>query len=136
MVKLSALRTDLNKENKGVWVDWVAGVRFKIARMNNDAFDAFIIERQKASIGRLRKKKQGTDEEKEAMMYEAIARTVLLDWEGVEDEATGEPLKYTPERGIAALSDPEQKDMFRFIVRSAGDSDNYRQEFLEQASGN
>jgi hypothetical protein len=52
-----------------------------------------------------------------------VARTILLDWDGVQDE-DGKKVAYTEEIGFTALQD--DPDLLEFVLDSALDNDNFR----------
>lgn len=134
MAKLSAIRTDPSKESSGVWVDYEGGIRLKIARMNNPAFEKFITDRQAPNISRYRKSKQ-SDAERDKLIEEATANTILLDWENLEDES-GATIPFSPAKALEFFRDPSLRDFYRFVLMEASSADNFKKEALEQAAGN
>lgn len=79
--------TDGPKSREGVWVDQPGGGRLLIARMDNPRYKAILQEQRKRG-GRRRP----TDEETHEFLKEAVAKTVLLNWEGIELD--GKAVKY------------------------------------------
>lgn len=106
--KLYNTSKDLAKN--GVWVDIAEGIKFKIAKKDNDNF--------KNAVLRLLKEKGFTQYQitkgnipNDAwgdIGVMATAESILVDWEGVIDEATGKPVKYTPEIGFKEMMADEE----------------------------
>ena len=99
--KLSNFKTDKNAEQEGVWVDYGSGFRVKLGRVGNRKFKEFMLKRGKPHM---RKMQQGTMDADTAdvLMREAIAQTILLDWEGLLDD-NGKPIPYSKEEAKKAL---------------------------------
>ena len=90
------IRLDLCREPR--WLDLGHGVRLRVGPLTTSLMAA---ARSDPSVTRL---PEGASNETIAVaMAKALARLVVLDWEGVGD-AAGEPLPVTPE-GIDALLD-------------------------------
>ena len=134
MGKLNALRTDPNKESSGVWIDYEDDIKLKIGRMNSPAFEKFIADRQATSIGRYRRAKQ-TDAERDKLIEEAVANTILLDWKNIQDEE-GLDIPFSKEKALEFFRDPGLRDFYRFVLIEASQADNFKKDVLEQSSGN
>lgn len=134
MAKLSSIKTDTVKSENGVWVDYESGIRLKIARIGNPAFQSFVSSRQKNKIRGIRSGSISS-QEAEQITKEAVARHILLDWQNVEDE-DGLPLRYSPEKSLEILSDPQLSDLYSFVLVTSNNSEIYRLEAQEEAKGN
>ena len=100
---LSTLKTDVNLETDGVWVDYLGGSRLLVARNNNSKYRSFISMKYKQHRMVIDRGGKEGDALAEKIQIEGIARHVLLDWEGVEVD--GKPQKYTWELGQKALTE-------------------------------
>jgi hypothetical protein len=129
MVKLQSLKVDPQRQTEGVWFDWSQGVRLKIARLGNPAFDARVREIIEEA------KEKGEEPDTETATLEAIAKTILLGWEGIEGE-DDEPWTYTPERSLELLSDDGMRDLYKFVLVKSSESAHYRFRADREALGN
>lgn len=134
MGKLTALRTDPNKESQGVWIDYEDDIKLKLGRMNSPAFEKFVADRQATSIGRFRRVKQ-SDAERDKLVEEAVASTIILDWKNIQDDS-GNDIPYSKEKALEFCRDPGLRDFYRFVLIEASQADNFKKEILEQAAGN
>ena len=134
MAKLSSVKIDPDLETKGVWVAFEGDMKFLIARAGNPAFQERMRKLREPIIDALRRR--SADPEKvEAMIQDAVAHHVLLDWENVTDDE-GKPIHYTPEVGIATFANPGYRDVYRFVMEVANDGALYRQRVTDDAQGN
>jgi len=132
MAKLSNLKTDRDLSENGAWVPWIAGTRLRIARLSNSAFKAMYHRKTKPLE---RKMREIPDELQEEIIRKCVAHTVLLDWEGFDDD-DGSPLEYTPEQGIEMFEDSEWEHLYSFVLETARKDDVYMQEHEEELAGN
>ena len=133
MVKLSALKTNPEAEVEGVWVDFEdTGVKLKIARIGNPAFDKLI---SKLSAPHLKKLRKGDDELQESITAKAVASTILVGWKGLDDD-DGKPLKYSKGKSKELLTDPALRDLFKFVLVTANEAARFRAEVKEDTVGN
>jgi len=129
MVKLSALKVDPEASRDGIWFDWVQGVRLKIARIGNPAFDA----RLRALMDEAQER--GETANQDEVTKQAVAETVLVDWEGI-DQDNGKPLKWSPKVSAELLSDEALADLYKFVVVKASETAHYRFKADKEALGN
>lgn len=133
MVNISALKTNPQAEEEGVWVDYEnTGVKLKIARIGNPAFDKAV---NKLSAPHLKKIRNGDASLQEKLTKEAIAETILLDWKGIEDD-DGKTLKYSKKLSKELLNDPALRDLYKFVLITSNDVERFRQEIAEDTAGN
>ena len=134
MAKLSKIRIDPTAEVEGVWTTYFEDIRLKVARLNNAAHREYL-----KKLGRPHQTQisHGTLDNKviEEMSREAVAHTILLDWENVLDD-DGSELRYSPALGNRLFNDPEYYDLFEFVVKFAARNENYRTEYLQGTAGN
>lgn len=83
--------TDGPKSQQGVWVEQAGGGRLLIARMDNPNYKAHI---QNARTKLKLRRGAMTEEETQEVLKDAVAHTILLDWEGVE--VNGVEVEYSP----------------------------------------
>lgn len=134
MGKLSALRTDPDKEISGIWVDYVDGIRFRIARMNNAAYEKFVANKQSTNPTIFTLKSQDP-EFRNSVVCEAVANTVLLGWENLTAD-DGSEIPYTAAKALEIISNPEYRDVYNFILVQASNAANYKRAVLEAKAGN
>ena len=133
MVKLSAVKTDPDRESGGVWVDWEMGISLKIARIGNEKFDAMV---RKLSEPHLRSLRQDPNDEKmEEVTRKAVAKHILVGWKNIEDD-DGSPLAYSAKRSRDLLTDPALRDLYKFVLITANNAELYRREIDEESVGN
>lgn len=99
---LNSLKTDKQKEVNGVWREYFDGAKLLVARMGNEKYRAFIAKEYKANRIAIDRGGEKADQLAQRIQTEALARHVLLDWEGVELD--GKATAYTPEIGIKVFN--------------------------------
>lgn len=124
--------TDSTLENEGVWVEAGSGLRLKIARLNNAAYEEELRKLGKPYVRQIRLGTMSNDV-LETLNVKAVARHVLKGWEGLEDES-GNEIKFTPQQAEDILI--KYRDFFRLVMDFAQEQDLYRQEAIEGAEGN
>jgi len=139
---LKQFRTDPTKEAEGVWQPIGEGTEFLIARMNNPAckaaFRKYAGRFKGPALDMLPANKQ------DEIFAKVIAETVLLDWRETVDGKVrahtvtldGKAVKYSPEAGLDLLSDPNYSDLLQIVRIYADDAEAYREQAIEEASGN
>lgn len=124
------LRIDVDAAKNGVWFPYEGNVRFKVARAGNAhnlAFRAAKVRELGAKID--------DEEVVRRLDVEATAKTILMDWDGVDGE-DGKPIPYTYEKGIEFLSDPAYDDVFRAVQSMSMRFFSFREENVRAAMGN
>lgn len=134
MAKLSSIRTDVAKASAGVWVVHESGARFRVARWGGPEMERWLSVKK---APKLRAWRSGTvsADEAEALVVEAIARFVVLEWENVEGD-DGTPIPYTTAKAVEILGDPAYRDLRAFLVESSQDQALYRADVAEDSRGN
>ena len=133
MAKLKALRTDLELEQTGVEVEF-GGIKFKVARASNPA----AVELGKKLLRRWQMQHPGAKlsvEEGREITARVFAKHVLVGWSEMEDDS-GNPVPYSEDKAFEILNDPEFKDVFEFIDQTAGRSELFRRQRIEEIAGN
>lgn len=122
-MKLSNIRLDTAVIEAGDWVDVpvelfpdLDGVRLKVRGAGNGDYRRL----QARLLRAIAAKKFDAEKEQsaaEAVGGELLARTVLLDWQGLENE-DGSALPFSAETALQLLTDPEMR-IFRDAVAYA-----------------
>lgn len=113
--------TDESLENNGTWFEIGGGARVLIARTGNKGYVKYLtkeVERYKVTLD------VGDDiaaAKSEQIMTEAIAKHILLGWEGISYK--GEPLDYSYENAKTLLA---HKDFKRDVMKFAEDMEAYK----------
>lgn len=126
MAKLSALRVDPELSEEGRWVDYELGIRLRIARHNNSRYQAYFMK-----LMRNNPEVQEDTEVFQNLLKVAVGRTILKDWEGVEDD-DGNEMKFSEDVGEKIITDPAYQDLYQFVLTESQSSLLYR----ENAAGN
>lgn len=125
---LDSLFSNPEMEIEGVWVDFFGGSRLKIASTDSQLY--------KARLAKLAKKHRlqlDSDNDESIRLVseitaEALADTVLLDWERINIDGQ-KNAKYTKELGKKALLNSSK---FRtFVEENAADYSNFQDELKE-----
>lgn len=126
---------------EGVWIDEMNGLRLLIARWNNKNYRKFLrglVTSPKSKLERFKLDMDVMDDRNK----EAVARTILLGWEGLEEdgpvnaEGKSSPIKveYSIEKAIQCFNDyPEFYDM---IIEYAQDISLFKGDKEEEAAKN
>jgi hypothetical protein len=126
--------TDTNFETNGVDLEIAEGVRFRVARSGgqNKKYQQIL---QKLMKPYQRQFEQGTLDNERAgdIMQLAFIRGCLLGWEGV-DGRDGQPMEFNEGNALKLFGD--LPDLFAQLQEQAGKVSNYRQEDIEESSGN
>ncbi|HEV7416043.1 MAG TPA: hypothetical protein VGN98_07785 [Tianweitania sediminis] len=120
-MKLSDLKIDPVKVEQGAWVDDIpemGGLRLRVRGLQNNDFrkmQSRLVEaepRQNKPRGRLLPERQ------EAITGTCLVETVLLDWDGITDEAD-QPIPYSKEQAKEFLTDPAYRRLRDAVVWAA-----------------
>lgn len=132
-------KTDTDLEKRGIYLDFGlnskgAPIRFLIARAggSNDAFN----KAMEAKVKPIKRQIQNETVELaqiEKLTREVYCRTVVLGWEGVEDE-NDQPISFNYENAVALFT--ALPDLFRDIQEQAQKGVSFRAELLETDAKN
>lgn len=126
-LKLSSFKTDKELEESGTWIDYQSGARFKIARIGNPKFSEYILKHGKKQM-----RSFIGDEVAIELMKDAIANTILIDWDNILGD-DGKPMQYTVDNAREALDIP---DFYEEILGFARNIEYFRIEEIEAAEKN
>lgn len=145
MVKLSNARIDLDAERDGVWRECpiLPGFWVKIASTDSQGFEAAMAKRRAPYVALEREDASApsgstpkvTDAMRQDMLREVFADAIVKDWKGADDDS-GAPVACTREEVLRVLSDPQLRDIWKWIVGEAAARENYRAQKLAASVGN
>lgn len=135
MANINKIKTDSQKEIQGVWTDFAEGIRLKIARARNPAYKKSIRDlTEPHQIKEIREDKLML-EDLDELLKQVRAKTILLGWENIEDEA-GKPIEYSPEQALAFFNDPELHDFYTFVILTSENMELFKKELVKDAEKN
>lgn len=127
-------KTNPSVEQDGVILDYGDGVKIRIARAGG-ANKAFL--RAVEAFARKHRRQIQLDtlpeDTSREILREIVATTVVLGWEGVEDEA-GNPMPFTKENAIKLFTD--LPDLFSDLYAQAQNAALFREEIREADAKN
>lgn len=132
MANIARFRTNQKKEQEGTWVDIGEGAELKLARIGNPKYQAYLMELSKPIRTALRAG-NFTDPRLKDALKKVIARTVLLDWKGIEEENEKgqlEPVPYSEQKALEYME--EMPDFFTLVQELASDSSLFKDEEAEE----
>jgi len=123
--------TDSTKEQEGVWYDIAEGLRMKIARIGNPLYQKRF---QALSKPYRRSIRRGTlsDDVAEKLLVQCLSETIVLDWEGVEDE--GMEIPYSKDAAVTLLT--KYPELRNYINDIANELEGFQEELNEEAEEN
>jgi hypothetical protein len=135
---LGDLMIDERASKQGVWVDWLGGSRLKLASTSSHQYKATIARLYKANRLQLDDSNPNNYQLIQEISAEALASTVLLDWEGISwpnpDGTITDNAPYTKALGKEAIS---KVDALReFVSEKAGTASLFKAEIVEEATKN
>ncbi|GLK78040.1 hypothetical protein GCM10008171_32940 [Methylopila jiangsuensis] len=107
-MKLSALRIDNARLEEGAWVGDIPeleGVRLHVRGLGNTDFRR-LQNKLVMAVPRKNRRNGLSLEDQARIEARCLAETVLLGWEGLENE-DGSPLDYSPVEALRLLSNPD-----------------------------
>jgi len=122
---LDVFGTDLTLEKEGVWVEFAEGIKFKIRPMRNKKFIALLQKLQRPYKSAIR---NGSIKEDlhQGLITKALAKEVVVDWLGVNDLESGEPLDYSWTNATRLLSDARMERLLLMVVEVAGEQETFK----------
>jgi len=114
-------QTDEQKEVDGVWVPLSATARLKIARMGNRKYRD-CIKRLSGPYRVAGLNNQIPGDVYQQLVREAVAETILVDWEGITTD--GLPRPYSKAAALTFCT--ELKDFYDFVLTAADSMETFR----------
>lgn len=115
-------QTDAKKEIEGTWIPLSATARIKVAREGNPRHQACLKRLTAPYLKPGIRTNDIPDDTWEAVTREAAAETLLVDWEGIVNDAN-EPVPYSKAEALAALA---MKDFYRLVLMAAQSMETFR----------
>jgi len=134
MAKLSQLMTDPTKNEQGIWVDYDDGMRLRVCSTSKRAYEEARESLLRPHRRRIRDDRMSPSEIAE-VIKPAVARHLLVDWEGLEDE-DGNEIPYTPEKALELFNNPLLEDLYVTVMEVAGKAGAFRRDSLEESAKN
>ncbi len=134
MANIERIKTDVSKEIDGVWVDFVLGIRLKIARARNSKYREVLRDLMEPVQKDVRNDTITLDA-LDSILIKARAKTILLDWENIETPG-GDSIPYSSAQAEKFFSDPELKDFYEFVVTVSESADDFKKEFIDESVKN
>lgn len=130
---ISKVIIDHDLESEGVWFDYDATTRVKVARSNNKKHTA--VQRRVFKPYRRQIKANTIDPDLfTRLLAESLAEGCIRDWEGIQNN--GKKVDYSPGMSVKLLIDPNLRDFKDFVAECAEDGEAYRAEEIEEMAGN
>jgi len=123
--------TDKVKEKEGVLHDLGDGLKIRIARIGNPNYQKRFEALSKPHRRALRKGSL-SNEIAEELLIKCMSETIVLDWEGIEEN--GVEIPYSRENAVRILTD--YHDLREHINDIANEMEGYKQEDEEEAIDN
>lgn len=127
-------KTDKDKEENGIWVDFENGIRIRVRRLSSQASLNARKEAEKPYVVKVRSGKI-SDEIAEEIAIQQLARGVIADWEGITDE-NDEAVPYTPDAAYEILKDDDLKEFRAELIQISLDRDTFKADADKDALGN
>jgi len=134
MANIESIKTDLDKEVNGVWVEFAEGIELKIARARNPKYQELVRSLVEPKRKEIREDNFSTDKFADILL-EVRAKTILLDWRNIEDRK-GNTIPYSSIKAIEFFKDPELKDFYTFVVTISENADQYKKDVIADSDKN
>ncbi len=124
-------KTNKKKEEEGTWIDIGEGAKIKVARINNPRYKKYF---QAITKPYRRQIRSGTlaEEVAEKLLIDAMANTILLEWEGFTQDKEEYPYSVANAKHFLA----EFPDFRDIVSDAANEMEAFRDEDMEEAKGN
>jgi len=134
MARLSSIRTNMEMAEKGVWVPYEAGIEIKVTSIDNSKYRACVEALLKPHLRRIR---AGLIEleEKSKLIRPAVAKYILVDWKGIEDDE-GNNIEYSVAKAEEILGDGAFSNFYDFVLTCSNDHSLFRDQSMEQVEAN
>lgn len=133
MANINLVKTDIDKETNGVWIEFAEGIQLKIARSRNTKYQEEIRRLIDPIKGELRKDVISTEKFAD-LLLRVRAKTVLLDWKNIEEDGVEVP--YSVEKAIEYFKNPELKDFYGFVITISEGSEKYKKDIIKDSEKN
>ena len=127
---LNLPQIDLEKAAAGVWVPYSGDIRFLIARSDSPEY-VRAIKQLERRFGTQLTSGAMTDNEADRLLAGLMVDHILNGWEGLQNDE--EEFPYNRENALALMADPSYADLRAWIMKQAGDIENYRREKVKKS---
>lgn len=122
----------------GVWIRLDDKTKVLIARGGNPNYLVKLEElnsKYKTKMGRSPSRQLSAEDRKAGllMVKEAMCGTILLGWEGMEEN--GKDIPYTPENALRVMTDPKYIDFQELVGNLSQERENFRDEDVQEDMG-
>lgn len=134
MACIEKIKSNLKKENDGVWVPFSEGIELRIARARNPLY----LEKLQALVDPYRQSIRDDTISADVLggiLKKVRAETILLDWDNIEDE-NGKPIQYSSKQALEFFNDPELKELYAFVVITSERAELFRKDFVKESEKN
>lgn len=131
-MKISKFRTDVKKEQEGVWIEIGDGGKLLIARLGNSKYLHRQRELIKPHVRAIRTGSLPIDKQLEILLRN-YSETILIGWEGIQDEK-GLEVPYSQQKAYEYLLD--LRDFRDMVTELASEQALFSAEELEADVGN
>lgn len=125
-MRLGVLERDVTKATQGTWVDLGDDFKVKVTRIGspayNDILDKELSQHRKNSN---RSGRPIPGDIVDAAINKAFLATVLLDWQGLEDD-NGTPIAFSREKALELFSDKRFAALRDIIISASTEEENFR----------
>ena len=142
MATLKSIATDVQKEVEGIWVTYPnSDFELKIARLKTAECEAHVRKLMKPYRSKHKNLAKLGEWDMMQVIAPAVAAHVVKDWRGLTQdvashEEVGVAIPYSQVECLKMFQDPAYRDLYSFVLETAGDSDEYRAELFEEGRGN
>ena len=133
MANINSVKTDVAKQNDGTWVDFLMGIRLKIARSRNPKYNELMRKLTENMRIDMREGKFDNTEFNNVLI-KVRAETILLDWENIDED--GKSVPYSIAKAIEYFSNPELNDLYTFVVAISESAEAYKKDLVEGSEKN
>ena len=133
-MSLSNFQSDPAKEAEGIEHDFGDGFVVKIAAWENEKFKKLRDKLQAPFKNMMRMGQNIPDEKAKHIFNQLIAETIITDWKGAKDPASGKEIPYS--KAITVVENPQYHRFVEMVIGFSSDTANYKLEAKEAAAKN
>ncbi|HUV62333.1 MAG TPA: hypothetical protein VMW24_00475 [Sedimentisphaerales bacterium] len=134
MARITEIMADMEKVEKGRWVDYAADIKLLVANINSsdyrEARQRILRPHQRGIRSGMMIGEMVTD-----LLKPAVARHLLLGWQNLQDEK-GKNLPYSADKALEFFKNPAFVDLYFFVLETAGESEMFRKAEFEDSTKN
>lgn len=133
-MSISQFTTDKDKTLDGVWVEVGAGMKIKVARLNNTRYKTCLRGLSKPHVVQLRQNNEAAAQLAEALTREAYAKCILLGWENLLDADGITVIPYSEAKALKLLTD--HQDFYDIVESLASEQQLFAEDAEAESEGN